>query len=118
MDGPEGRTLPQRKERLVMWLVAWTAAALTIVGILRPGEAVGFWVLALLVPYFPIGLFPFLKGSGLGAAVIPMVVAGWLLYAAVTTVFFKARSETRFWAAGLLLCALLTFNVYGCRQFL
>jgi hypothetical protein len=100
-----------RSERLWLWGAAWLIAGLAT-AILDPVAVLFAWA-------FPSGLFRFIisPDSTLARDLGPaLLVAGWILYASLTTFGFAPQnSRRRFFTLYAVLCAFLALNVVGCH---
>lgn len=75
----------------------------------------------LAAPCFPVGLFALFPngienvfwGWGTGAFVL-----GWVLYAVLSAIMFKAKKKSVFLIIYIIFCILLLLNVGGCQRVL
>jgi hypothetical protein len=97
------------------WLAAWGGVVL-IVLVINP-----VYLRATFI--FPVGLFA-LFPNGDGTGITPSMMAlkagafiiGWVLYAVLTAIMFKAKSRSAFIASYIIFCALLLLNIGGCHR--
>ena len=92
-----------------LWYGAYLVAGLCI----SPGLIVFFWFLpAGLIEVFSPGSF---KG-GTTDHTSRLLVLGWLPYVALTLAAYLTHRRNRFFIIYAVFCALLVFNVVGCRS--
>jgi hypothetical protein len=99
-------------------LIAWAIAlGLCLPLLFMTGELLGPEVVLISLVAFPSGLFSLLGSSGsmvVGESPLTRSIAGWVLYAAVSTLLLSRRRDDAYLRVLILLCILLAANVAGC----
>jgi hypothetical protein len=108
MQTPE--TISAKHKNLCWWL-AWLGAGLITMGPSR----IGFSALAIswMFPLGLLGVFDTPDANLPGPAVL---IAGWLIYIALTIFGLKEQNRSRFYLFYAVLITLLVFNATACRM--
>jgi hypothetical protein len=97
------------------WFAAWGGVVLIVLAI-NPAYFRAAFI-------FPMGLFA-LSPNGDGTGITPSIMAlklgafiiGWVLYAVLSVIMFKAKSRGIFIATYVIFCILLLLNIGGCHR--
>lgn len=97
-----------------LWFAAW--------GVVTLVSAVPHPTQLIFAPFFPVGFLALLpRGENdaiAGLLLIVPAIIGWCLYFLLTGLLMQIRRINRFLLVYAIFCAVLVFNVVGCKKML